>query len=291
MSMMQLLQGVMAQQDGASADGVTLSGTTGSPNMIIKTEQEPDATATWRFETDGTVLKDGVQFQSGIQWHADQPSPPEGYYIRAQANAGHEPSGGAGLNFWLSLDSVDRQWIWSAPVANILGSIKVDIATDAAGANIVQTGYYGADIELAEPDEEAAQLSGSLGSPNWIVKGPLSAGGGGQWTFVNNGTLFKDGDLFQAGTQWNVNQPTPEKDYWLRATQASGDAPTTGTLGSWQKIAGEGSAASLVYRWTVTPGTDDLLGIIKVELSTNSAGTNIVATGYYGADIEFGSIG
>jgi hypothetical protein len=124
---------------------VTLSGTSGSPNVIAKPAGGL-VTITWEFTTSGGVLGDGAPFNSGTEWI--DVAPQLEYWIRAQTNSGSPPSSGT-VNSWLKLagsGSATRSWTWSANNVTLAGSIQVDIATDSAGTNIVATGYYGAQI-------------------------------------------------------------------------------------------------------------------------------------------------
>jgi hypothetical protein len=132
----------------------TLSGTSISPNTADANEVDPDtAAAGWIFNADGTVDKeDGVltQFQPGIEWGSNQPTPTAGMYIRATPDSGNAPTVAASsaVNTWLAL-SGSRSWIWEQdePGTNA-GVVKVEIAYDAAGANIAATGYYEGDAQV-----------------------------------------------------------------------------------------------------------------------------------------------
>ena len=129
-------------------DTITLSGSSGTPNEVVANEVDPDtAGAGWVFNSDGTVdEEDGVltQFQPGTEWSSKQPSPPATLYIRATPDTGSVPTvaASAAVNTWLAL-STNRAWIWEQDVPGTYqGSVKVEIAWDAAGSNIAATGYY-----------------------------------------------------------------------------------------------------------------------------------------------------
>lgn len=138
---------------------ITLSGTTGDPNQAIDFETSPtNAQAWWDFKTDGRIWKEGLSagfFQSGTEWNSNYPDAPgRDYWIRATANADSAPNLGQTLNTWHVLYGTgqsDRRWGWEeAAIGSYLGSIKVEIATDSGGSNIVATGYYEgrADVEV-----------------------------------------------------------------------------------------------------------------------------------------------
>lgn len=144
-----MLYNMFAEAAGA-AEVITLSGTSGSPNTITQTSTDPsDAYAGWRFLSDGTIDsgKDSnsslnwTQFQSAVEWSDLQPSPGT-HWIRATLDAGSTPNNiNAGIGIWLAFG--DHEWSWSRTIVNITaGTLKIEIATDSAGSNIVATGYY-----------------------------------------------------------------------------------------------------------------------------------------------------
>jgi hypothetical protein len=137
---------------------------------------------------------------------------------------------------------------------------------------------------------ETITLSGTAGTPNndnAVVIDPGTATAG--WRFETDGEVFRvTGPQFQAGIEWTDLQPTPGKDYWIRATANSGSVPNAGSdsLGVWHKVAGSGSG-NRTWQWQRTT-VGIYQGSVKVEIATDSGGTDIVATGYYGgiAEIE-----
>jgi hypothetical protein len=103
------------------------------------------------------------------------------------------------------------------------------------------------------------------------------------WFFNSDGTVeFFEPDLgteeyWQLGTEWcNV---TPSTTYYIRATETSGttDTGNSDALNTWLAI------SSPYRRWcaTASPPYTNAGASWKIEIATDSAGTNIVATGYY----------
>ena len=126
-------------------------------------------------------------------------------------------------------------------------------------------------------------LSGTSGSPNTDTDsfaGPYGAAVAG-WTFTTTGTVLQvsTGGQFQDGIEWTSEQDSPVNDYWLRATVDSGSTPS-GTIGSWSKVAGSGSSAQS-YSWTRSGTAGTTAGTVKIEISNDSGGSNILGTGYY----------
>lgn len=130
---------------------ISLSGTDGSPNTFVDTSIDPaDAEASWGFEADGDIFRyklAGSDAKVG-EWSSLAPTPGSGYYIKATQTGVTTPgsapnaAGSASMDTWLALSS-DRYWGWSrTSVGSTQGEIRVDIATDSGGSNIVATGYY-----------------------------------------------------------------------------------------------------------------------------------------------------
>lgn len=135
---------------GAGSDTITLSGTSGSPNARTASETSPtDSYMEWSFETDGTVDTNrsdtgSTQFQTGVEWNASQPTPTATYYIKATLSAGTTPTSGSTMTTWLAL-TTRRWWRWTETrngFYTTTGTLKIEIATDSGGTNIVATGYY-----------------------------------------------------------------------------------------------------------------------------------------------------
>lgn len=134
---------------------------------------------------------------------------------------------------------------------------------------------------------EFITLSGTTGAPNEAGDSaidPADARAG--WYFRTDGTVdrFSNGVLtqFQAGSEWSNFQPTPGTDYWIRATLNNGTAPNIGSsLTTWHRLSGTGEA-DRDWQWEQTTIGQFLTDSVKVEISTDSGGSTIVATGYYG---------
>ena len=140
----------------------------------------------------------------------------------------------------------------------------------------------GAWIAATQGGATTVTLSGTSGSPNIdsdTFNGPYGAATAG-WTFTTTGTVVGvTTGQFQDGIEWTSEQDSPVLDYWLRATVDSGDTPS-GTIGSWSKVAGSGST-NQTYNWTRSGTVGTTAGTVKIEIATDSGGSNIVGTGYY----------
>jgi hypothetical protein len=130
---------------------ITLSGIEPFPNTLYSFGLGI-ADLGWKFRNDGSVLEfngGNTTFRGGIEWCSN--NPPNGiWYIRATSVQGYQTpndSNNDPLNTWLSLQT-NRQWIWRVPFpAQWQGNLKIEIAADSAGSNIVATGYYGIEAE------------------------------------------------------------------------------------------------------------------------------------------------
>lgn len=130
------------------------------------------------------------------------------------------------------------------------------------------------------------KLTGSSGSPNTSNDIELSGTAFAGWRALTTGVLQKiqaDNWTDFSDQYFSVGgvAEDPQQDLWIRATLDAGDAPTSGTLGTWIKIAGGGAGAH-TWSWSNSAApVSTVEGDIKLEIATDSGGSNIVATGYY----------
>lgn len=109
------------------------------------------------------------------------------------------------------------------------------------------------------------------------------------WTFNSNGNVYKYESIYNAGgsgtylhstTTWN--NVTPSTTYYIRVTNFSGNNLSTtdsDTLNSWLALTSTRTFRYRDARDISSYGFES--GTMKVEISTTSNGSNIVATGYY----------
>lgn len=127
---------------------VILTGSLVSPNIDTDFSLGGTAQAGWNFLTTGDLTRIASGAWSQPEWFG-QPgdtthqTPDATYYIRATNAAGDNPDGGSALNTWLALSTL-RQWYWQAGPGFVTsaGTLKIEIATDVGGTDIVATGYY-----------------------------------------------------------------------------------------------------------------------------------------------------
>ena len=137
-------------------NSVNLSGSSGTPNSTSDLQVDPDNSESgWRFNSDGSIqrnLNGGYSAWNPTpdEWSARQPITAIGdnYWIRATLDAGSTPTAGT-LNTWQQL-STNREWYISRPVVGVSTfTVKIEIATDSGGTNIIATGYYRGTAEVA----------------------------------------------------------------------------------------------------------------------------------------------
>jgi len=124
---------------------ITLSGTVSVPNFGTALASPPGQTVTWVFGSNGTVMRNGSPFNAGVEWNSAQPTPAGSYWIRGTHVQGDNPSGGFSLNTWHALTQ-DRQLTWASDGGPSENWVRIEIATDSSGNNVVATGYYGAEF-------------------------------------------------------------------------------------------------------------------------------------------------
>lgn len=88
---------------------------------------------------------------------------------------------------------------------------------------------------------------------------------------------YKEGDLavYTEIHDWVVPNDFQQGPYYIRVTYESGTTPDFGTLDTWLS-----SASNVIFGWSHN-GPIVREGVVKVEIATDSGGSNIVATGYY----------
>jgi len=133
---------------------VILRGSSGSPITDFDFETFPtDAAAGWSFQSSGDLTKASGAAYNQPEWYGSaldttHQTPDQTYYIRATLDSGVAPSTGPALNTWLSLAS-SRAWVWSqSGLGTTEGTLKIEIASDALGTDIVATGYYEGSAEV-----------------------------------------------------------------------------------------------------------------------------------------------
>lgn len=142
----------------------------------------------------------------------------------------------------------------------------------------------------SSPPTESVSLLGTQSSPITIT-GLSNENTGGTtfgWVFYANGkvhiTNTNDTGDNQQHSSWCSNSP-PQNSYWIRFTTNSGeeiDETISADLNTWHAMtSGRSAKWSMGYQVFYS-------GSIKVEIATDSAGSTIAATGYYGIQIESG---
>jgi hypothetical protein len=143
---------------------------------------------------------------------------------------------------------------------------------------------------------ETVVLSGSTATPNmYYAIGPVYNGGTNLW-YVDNGFAFgadgnicewsyvEPGNIIYSSSEWC--NTTPASTYYIRVNQeiipfnVQQILPNTGNaLNVWHSL-----ATTRSFRWSGSGNFAAYAGRLinlKVEIATDAAGTNIVATGYY----------
>ena len=159
-------------------------------------------------------------------------------------------------------------------------------------SNRIDAVGIGFDAQSSQPTESIS-LSGTTSSPvyHFDMAGgdnyPLIMG----WTFGSDGNIYKYEYIYNVGgggtylhtsSQWN--NITPSQTYYIRVTNFGGShnlsTADSDTINSWIALS---SDRTFRVRDATTPLNSyaDRNAVIKVEISPNSNGSPISATGYY----------
>lgn len=204
---------------------------------------------------------------------------------------------GDALNTWHSL-AADREFRWaSQEVDGSYGArftqCKVEIASDAAGSNILATGYYNTAWNGAAGD--SAQLEGTTAVPEVGRGSPIHAPSVNMgWRFNTNGTVEDyDSDnatVYSAAGHINWVDSTPSGTWYIRATvyQSQGtQTQASSAMNTWYALS---SNRQFIFDDTRAFASYGVAFVTyKVEISRNNDGTNIAATGYYRWNYEGGA--
>jgi len=149
--------------------------------------------------------------------------------------------------------------------------------------------------KLASPylAAEVVNLQGTIGTP--IAREALGVSQTTNATLgifgVTSGTITK-GDVEWAGYpegqqasytklhDW-VAPGDFEGVYYVRATLVAGANPDIGIMNSWLTLHNGTSYGNAFWTWQKAPPFGSRTGTVKLEISTESDGSNIIATGYY----------
>ena len=152
------------------------------------------------------------------------------------------------------------------------------VCWDSAVVRAVASGYGSTG---GGSPSETVELSGTSGAPNDVIAESVNPNPcTGYWKFKSTGVVMYFDDVVevqhQVGVEWcNV---TPSTTYYIRATEISGqtDALNSDALNTWHSLASDRQWASSIESPT-TAGS----ALWKIEIATDSGGSNIIATGYY----------
>jgi len=151
---------------------------------------------------------------------------------------------------------------------------QISLQCDAGNPGIVRASALGYTATAAPVPPESVSLLGSSSLPYDI--------------FFDTGA----GSIVLGwGCNWCSNNP-PNGNYWVRmsvhtgaTTQDRPDPTFSDDLNVWLSF--DGSVGNVLAKWSV--GFQQFAnGSIKVEISDQSNGSNIIATGYYGIEVESG---
>lgn len=141
---------------------------------------------------------------------------------------------------------------------------------------------------VATTGEANVALAGTSGVPRTAFKSSVTPSlSSVDWEFRSDGTVYKVEGVVEtqdnAATTWYPSGSPPSNTYWIRFTLADTiqDTPDVGdALNTWHSL----NATRTFGFNRVAAGSE--VGNIKVEIATDSAGSTIIATGYYEGEVD-----
>jgi hypothetical protein len=164
------------------------------------------------------------------------------------------------------------------------------ITFHAVSATEVRANAVGYTETTAPPPTETIALSGTTSTPvfhfDTAGTGDLVMG----WRFGSDGNIYKYEDVNNIGgsgmylyssTQWN--NITPSTTYYIRVTNFGGtvnlSVSDSDTINSWITLSSNRDFRIRDSRNVSSYADEDM--VMKVEIASDSGGSNILATGYY----------
>lgn len=138
----------------APSETITLSGTSGSPTLVGLIISASDyARVGLTFVTDGSITEASGSGGNGNTSYGNwcNVTPSQTYYIRCTQISTSDPGAGSAgdaqpLNTWLALSSGRSFMVIDTTETLTYGTrntvVKIEIASDSGGSNILATGYY-----------------------------------------------------------------------------------------------------------------------------------------------------
>ena len=137
---------------------------------------------------------------------------------------------------------------------------------------------------------ESVSLGGTTGNPITIFEAtgivPFEAG----WRFKADGNIYKwqhpnnaggDGETLYSTSTWN--NITPSQTYYIKASNYSGtvnlNVSGSATLNTWIALSSDREFVYVDSRQSNSYADEN--GVMKIEISSSSSGSPILATGYY----------
>ena len=187
------------------------------------------------------------------------------------------------------IENLESDPSWTIATASVRIRGTIEFSSSASGTPILSTGSFNVLTSIG-----GTGIVQPLINRTWTSY-HFSSGTALSWFYLtNDGTITclrgesptGDANVHVYDDYWYTGG-TPTASYWVRGTLVSGSAPnnpgTDQPLDTWLQISGPGAPYGIVG-WTnrsTSPTAATRQMVIKVDIATDAAGTNIVTSGTY----------
>jgi hypothetical protein len=200
------------------------------------------------------------------------------YWVRLTVLSGDNPQPGHATNTWLNIGS-GKAWVW---LQNDTATAKLEVASDAAGTNIVATEPSFNIVPVVIPAGVLTPLQ-----PVTLDDYGFATTASAAVELSTNGLMIASGSAsyIPAPSAWyNPLIGSIGNSYWVRLTVNSGSNPNmvgSEPINTWNQLSGP-----ITWGWSRS-AIGGTFAECTYEIASDSSGTNIVSAGTISVQVEY----